>query len=91
MDQDEKPHEDEDNLDGDGNKEKKKEDDIEKGKIEKTQKIEKLAEDKEPAEHGKNDGQKDYKSEVNVCINTKEMKQLPSKIGVKPSAEISAE
>ena len=33
---------------------------------------------------------KDYKSEVNVCINTKEVGQMPSKITVKSSAEISA-
>ena len=55
-----------------------------------TKKVEKADEDETPTEDGESKEKKDYKPEVNVCINTKEVSQLSSKLAVKASAEISA-
>jgi hypothetical protein len=45
---------------------------------------------KDSSEDGNGNEKKDYKSEVNGCINAKEVSQLASKLAVKSSAEISA-
>jgi hypothetical protein len=89
-DQNDQPPEDEENLEVVENDDKKNDEDNEENKLRKNKKEEKVAEEKQSSERGKNDGKKDYKSEVNVCINTKEVNQLSSKIAVKSSAEISA-
>ena len=67
---------------------KKEKDDVDK--LENTKQDEKDEDMKKSCEDGNGNEKKDYQSEVNVCINAKEVSQLSSKLAVKSSSEISA-
>ena len=83
---DDKEDDDEDNLEVVESDDDKNNEIIDEDKKETKEKIENADIEKQASK----DEKKDFKSEVNVCINAKEVSQLPSKISVKPSSEISA-